>query len=72
MFREHSIPFVISTDNPAICQTSMSEELFQMYYSNGMSFQEIINILKDSVKYSFASAEVKSKLLTELKEREEA
>jgi adenosine deaminase len=66
IFKENNVSYVISTDNPAICQTTISEELYRIYYSHKMSLQEIEAITKKAIKYSFATEEVKAKIFDKI------
>lgn len=66
IFSEHKVPYIICTDNPAICQTNLSEELFKTAISFGLSIKDIKNLNSQSLKYSFADTELKTKLFNKI------
>jgi len=67
-FQEYGVPFVICTDNPARCRTSLSTELFKITKSFGLSLSEIKEIAFSSLKYSFADAQTKKTLRSRIEE----
>ena len=62
IFKNYGVPFVICTDNPARCKTSLSEELFKIAKSFSLSFSDIQHITYLSFKHSFADEETKKKI----------
>lgn len=68
IFSEYDVPFVICTDNPSICQTNMSEELFKICLYFDLSISDIKSLIKKSLKYSFSDEETKEKIEKKLKD----
>jgi len=66
---KNKVQFVICTDNPAVCQTNLSEELFNIAFSFGFSIKDIKNLIKQSLKYCFADEELKIKLFNRIEGR---
>lgn len=64
---ENRVAYLISTDNPAICQTDLSQELFKIYYPFGFSLEGIKKIISKSLNYAFVDEETKGKILEKLK-----
>ena len=60
--REHGVPFVICTDNPARCSTTLSEELFKVAKAFGLSPADIEGLVHRSLVHAFASDEAKREL----------
>lgn len=64
--RDHNIPFVICTDNPVRCRTSLTEELFKVAKSFGYSIDEIRKLSQTSGRASFADDATRKILMTKL------
>jgi adenosine deaminase len=65
-FRDREIPFVICTDNPSRCRTSLSEELFKIAKSFSYSINDIKKLCRASVRASFAHDATRKDLLAKM------
>lgn len=59
-------PFVLCTDNPGILCTTMSKEYTMLAKALNLSKQEILQLAKDAVKFSFADEATKQSLSSKL------
>jgi len=66
-FLEFGIPVSINTDNPIFLQTNPDREFAIAHQICGLSHEVLQKISLDSIKYSFATQELKEELQTELK-----
>jgi len=64
--REHNIPFVICTDNPARCRTTLSEELYKVAKSFSYSIDDIGDLTKASLRAAFVDDEARKGLTLRL------
>ncbi len=53
IYRESGVPIIISTDDPGILRTSITEEYTLAAYRYELSYDDIKNIISNSIKYSF-------------------
>jgi len=60
--QQFGVPYAICTDNPARCQTSLSEELFKVAKAFSCTFDDICQMVRLSVQVSFADDAAKSRL----------
>lgn len=58
-FLSHSVPFVICSDNPARCRTSLSQELFKVAKAFDLSLAEVLRMTQDAVRAAFADDKTK-------------
>jgi adenosine deaminase len=65
-FLANSVPFVICSDNPARCRTSISQELFRVAKAFGLSLADILRLTLHGVNAAFADDEAKTALFTRI------
>ena len=53
---------MISTDDPGILRTSITEEYTRAVYRYNLSYGELKNIVSNSIEYSFLNDEDKNKV----------
>jgi adenosine deaminase len=63
---DNGIKVTINTDNPEICNTTLSKEIHLLIKNNIFSLSEIKNLLNNSLEVSFAPMEIKMKLKKQL------
>lgn len=68
-FKERGIPFTINSDNMTVSNTDVYQEFSHLYQTFNLTKDDVCECLMNSIKYSFASIEVKEKLVEKLKER---
>ncbi len=61
-FLDRGVVVTINTDNPQVCNTTLSRELKWLLDSRLISFSELVQLMKNSIDYSFASEDVKAQL----------
>jgi len=66
LLKNSGVPFVICSDNPARCRTSLSEELFKVAKAFDFSIGDIESLVLDSMKRSFADVETKALMINKL------
>lgn len=69
ILQKSGVPFVICSDNPARCRTSLTEELFKVSRAFDMSFGDLENMVSNTLDRSFADPETKSILFGRLNKR---
>ena len=55
LYKDNGVPVVISTDDPGILRTSITEEFTHAVYRYDLSYRELKNIVSNSIEYSFLS-----------------
>ena len=53
LYKESGVPIVISTDDPGILRTSLTEEYVLAVYRYDLSYDDVKKIVKNSITYSF-------------------
>ncbi|MCM1226508.1 MAG: hypothetical protein NC320_03660 [Clostridium sp.] len=53
LYKSSSVPIVISTDDPGILRTSLTEEYTIAVYRYNLSYDDLKEIVKNSITYSF-------------------
>ena len=53
LYKESGVPIVISTDDPGILRTSITEEFSRAAYRYNLTYDEVKMIARNSIKYSF-------------------
>lgn len=61
IYKDNGVPIIISTDDPGILRTSLTEEYTEVAYRYQLSYQEIREIVKNSIRFSFLPENEKSK-----------
>ena len=62
LYKDRGVPVVISTDDPGILRTSITEEYTRAVYRYNLSYGELKNIVSNSIEYSFLNDEDKKKV----------
>lgn len=62
----YRVPFVICTDNPARCQTSLTEELLKVSQSCGWTSAQVRQYIYSALNFSFADHETREYLRSRL------
>jgi adenosine deaminase len=65
-FQERQIPFVICTDNPARCRTSLSEELYKIAKSFSYSSDDLAKLTAEALAAAFVDDVTRSTLAAKL------
>ena len=68
-YRKYGVPIVIATDDEGVSRSDMTHEYLRAVESYGLSYGDLKQIVHNSIQYSFAEPEVKSKLLADLDSR---
>ncbi len=68
-FKEHHIPVTINSDNMTVSDTDVYQEFAHLYQTFNLSKNDVYQLLKNSIKYSFTDDNVKKKLYKKLDER---
>jgi len=63
---DRGIPISINTDDPALFQTSLSQEYEGLRHTHGFSDMELHQVILDSIQHSFASPDIKVKLIDQI------
>jgi len=66
-YLSHDVPVVLATDDPGVEYTNLTQEyvIFTLNHPD-VSYEEIREINKNSIRYSFLTEEEKTDLLTRL------
>ncbi|WP_157195792.1 adenosine deaminase [Bradyrhizobium sp. YR681] len=64
--RERNIPFVICTDNPVRCRTSLTEELYKVAKSFSYSIDDVKQLCRASARAAFADDNTRNILIANL------
>lgn len=62
LYTDNGVPVVISTDDPGILRTSLTEQYALLVKRYGYSYDEIKSMVYNSIKYSFADDSTKNDL----------
>jgi adenosine deaminase CECR1 len=62
------IPVCLNTDDPGVWDSNITDEYFTAVTNFNLSWQELVQIGRDSLRYSFVEAPVKERLLKEYSE----
>ena len=66
VFQQNGVQFVVCTDNPALCRTSMTEELFRIAKSFNYSIGDIKSLLRGSIEAAFIDDQSKGTIVPKL------
>jgi len=69
VYRKFGVPVVIATDDEGVSRSDMTHEYLRAVESYGLGYADLKKIVRDSIEYSFAEPEVKSKLKADLESR---
>ena len=59
LYHKAGVPLIISTDDPGILRTSLTEQYTLAVLRYGFSYKEIKDIVYNSIKYAFLSEDEK-------------
>ena len=62
------INITINTDDPAICNTTLKEELKKVAVAFTLTYQDILRFEENAVNASFADDKTKEELLNKIKD----
>ena len=62
LYKDNGVPVVISTDDPGILRTSITEEFTHAVYRYDLSYSELKSIVSNSIEYSFLNDDDKKKV----------
>jgi adenosine deaminase len=68
LFMDNGINITINTDDPAICNTSLKEELKKIAMAFNLTYENILKFEVNAVNASFADDETKKELLNKIKD----
>ena len=68
LFMDNDINITINTDDPAICNTSLKEELKKIAMAFNLTYEDILKFEVNAVNASFADDETKKELLNKIKD----
>jgi adenosine deaminase len=66
IFQHNGVQFVMCTDNPALCRTSMSEELFKVAKAFSLSISDVAEYVQRSADAAFADRATKEMISKKL------
>ena len=66
LYRKAGVPVVISTDDPGILRTSLTQQYVLAAMRYGLSYYEIKELVRNSIRYGFMPDEVKQTLTKDL------
>ncbi|MDQ1277740.1 MAG: adenosine deaminase [Thermodesulfobacteriota bacterium] len=69
MYRYHNVPFVISTDDPGVSRSSLSNEYLLFMVRYRPSYDELKKVAYNSIRYSFLSESEKVEEIKSLDKR---
>jgi adenosine deaminase len=69
IYRQHQVPFVISTDDPGVSRNNLSGEYLLFISRYKPSYDELKRVVYNSIRYAFLSDDDKGAELTELNKR---
>lgn len=64
---EEDLKVTLNTDNRTVSKVTLTEEYMNLIEKLGISFEKIIEIMRNTIEASFCSREVKEKFLSEFK-----
>ena len=68
LYRKAGVPVVISTDDPGILRTNLTQQYVLAAMRYGLSYYEIKELVRNSIRYGFMPDEVKQTLVDKLKD----
>ena len=69
LYKDSGVPIIISTDDPGILRTSLTEEYTLAAYRYDLSYEDLTQIVDNSIYYSFLSAAEKKNEYNKLKDK---
>jgi putative adenosine deaminase len=66
LYTNNGVPVIISTDDPGILRTSLTEQYTLLVKRYGYSYNEIKTMVYNSIKYSFLDGDTKNNLTSKL------
>jgi hypothetical protein len=68
-YRKYGVPVVIATDDEGVSRSDMTHEYLRAVESYGLTYGDLKQIVHNSIEYSFAEPEAKSRLMADLNAR---
>lgn len=68
LYRQAGVPVVISTDDPGILRTSLTQQYVLAALRYGLSYYEIKELVRNGIRYGFMPADVKKDLFKKLED----
>ena len=65
-FIKKGVNITINTDDPTICNTTLKDELKKLVNSFDLTFDDIVRLQLNAIKASFASEEVKNRIISNI------
>ena len=62
IYKKYNVPIIISTDDPGILRTSITEEYALAAYRYNLTYDEVKDIVSNSIEYSFLSKDDKDSI----------
>jgi len=69
VYRKYGVPVVIATDDEGVSRSDMTHEYLRAVENYRLSYTDLKQIVRDSLKYSFAEPPVKKELTSNLEAR---
>jgi len=69
LYMKYGVPVVIATDDEGVSRSDMTREYQRAVEGYGLTYMQLKQIVGNSIQYSFAPTDEKSKLLAELTRR---
>lgn len=69
IYMKYGVPVVIATDDEGVSRSDPTHEYLRVTQTYGLSYADLKKLVRNSIQYSFAKAELKAKLLGDLDER---
>lgn len=66
LYLAHSVPVALATDDPGVSRDDMTNQYVRAVEEQGLTYEQLKTIAHNSIQFSFADAETKSRLLHEL------
>lgn len=65
-FKDNGVRFIVCTDNPARCKTTMSQELYKIARAFSFSMEDIKELMQESLECSFADDATRKRVQAKL------
>lgn len=69
VYRKFGVPVVLATDDEGVSRIDLTHEYLRAVLDYGLTYVDLKKVVRDSIEYSFAEPQVKSKLKADLDSR---
>ena len=69
IYLQHGVPVAIATDDEGVSRSDITREYQRAVEGYGLSYSQLKQLVRNSIEYSFAAAEDKAHLRSELEQR---